>query len=101
MTERLCLQSGTRALLHLNVFRTQTEREKEHCFSTPSGAVSKGVPGGKNPGTLTMAERHETMRTLEELLGKNNLKDPEDIDALVELAEITGQIIRDERYPDI
>ena len=41
------------------------------------------------------------MRTLAELLGKNNLKDPEDIDALVELAEITGQIIRDERYPDI
>ena len=85
----------------MSVFRTQAEREKEHRSSTPSGSVSKEIPGGKNPGILTMAERHETMRTLEELLGKNNLKDPEDIDALLELAEITGQMIRDERYPDI
>ena len=41
------------------------------------------------------------MRSLEELLRENNLKDPEDIDALLELAEITGQMIRDERYSDI
>ena len=41
------------------------------------------------------------MRTLEELLKENNLKDPEDIDALLELAEITGGLIRGERYSDI
>lgn len=41
------------------------------------------------------------MRTLEELFRTNNLKNPEDIDALLELAEITGQLIRDERYSDI
>ncbi len=41
------------------------------------------------------------MRSLEELLRANNLKDPEDMDALLELAEITCQMIRDERYPDI
>lgn len=41
------------------------------------------------------------MRTPEELLRENNLKDPEDIDSLLELAEITFQMIRDERYSDI
>jgi len=41
------------------------------------------------------------MRTLEELLNKNNLEHPEDIDALLELVEITGQLIGDERYADI
>ena len=41
------------------------------------------------------------MRTPEELLRENNLKNPEDIDALLELAEITGRMIREERYPDI
>jgi len=41
------------------------------------------------------------MRSLEELLRENNLKDPDDIDALVELAEIEGELIRDERYSDI
>ena len=41
------------------------------------------------------------MRTLEELLKENNLKDPEDINALLELAEITGQLVCDERYADI
>jgi len=41
------------------------------------------------------------MRTLEELLKENNLKDPEDINALLELAEITGQLVCDERYVDI
>ena len=30
------------------------------------------------------------MRSLEELFRKNNLKDPDDIDALLELAEIVG-----------
>ena len=54
----------------MSVFRTQAEREKGHRFSTPSGSVSKEIPGGKNPGILTMAERHETMRTPEELIGK-------------------------------
>ena len=41
------------------------------------------------------------MRSLEELLRENNLKDPEDIDALLELAEITGGLICNERYSDI
>ena len=41
------------------------------------------------------------MRSLEELLRVNNLKNPEDIDALLELAEITGQMIHEERYSDI
>lgn len=41
------------------------------------------------------------MRPLEELLRDNNLKDPEDIGALLELAEITRRLIRDERYPDM
>ena len=38
------------------------------------------------------------MRSLEELLRENNLKDPEDIGVLLELAEITGSLIRDEQY---
>ena len=41
------------------------------------------------------------MRTLEELLKENRLKDPEDIDALVELAEITGLLIQKEQYEDL
>ena len=41
------------------------------------------------------------MRSLDELLRENSLKDPEDIDALLELAEITRQMIRDELYSDI
>ena len=41
------------------------------------------------------------MRSLEELVRENNLKDPEDIDALLELADITAGLIRDERYSDI
>ncbi len=48
-----------------------------------------------------MTERLWTMRSLEEMLTDNNLKDPEDIDALVELAEITDQLIRGEGYPEI
>ena len=46
-------------------------------------------------------ERKAIMRSLEELLRENDLKDPENIDSLLELADITGQMIRDERYPDI
>ncbi len=41
------------------------------------------------------------MRSLEELFRENNLNDPEDMDALLELAEITGQIILDQQYSDI
>ena len=41
------------------------------------------------------------MRSLEELIRENNLKDPEDIGALLELAEIMGGLICDERYSDI
>ena len=41
------------------------------------------------------------MRSLEEMLRENNLGNPDDIDALPELAEIVGVLIRDERYPDI
>ena len=48
-----------------------------------------------------MAERQETMRSVDELLKKNNLADPDDIDALLELAEITRQAISTERYHDI
>ena len=48
-----------------------------------------------------LTERYETMRSLEELLIENNLRDPEDIDALVELAEITGRLISDESCSDI
>ena len=68
------------------------------CFSS----VSKGVPG-KTPGMnkASPAERHETMRSLDELFRKNNLKDPEDIDALLELADMVSLLIHGERYPDI
>ena len=41
------------------------------------------------------------MRSLEELLRVNNLNNPDDIDALLELAEITGLMIREERYSAI
>lgn len=41
------------------------------------------------------------MRTLEELMRTNNLANPDDIDALLELAEITGRLIDDEQYPEI
>ena len=47
------------------------------------------------------AEREKTMRTLEELLKENNLKDPEDVDALLELADVTGELIGQERYSDL
>ena len=41
------------------------------------------------------------MRTLEDLLSENNLSNPEDIDSLLELADITRRLIRDERYSGI
>jgi len=41
------------------------------------------------------------MKTLQEFLCNNNLKDPEDIDALLETAEITRQLICDGKYSDI
>ena len=41
------------------------------------------------------------MRSLEEMLRENNPENPDDIDALPELAEIVGVLIRDGRYPDI
>ncbi len=41
------------------------------------------------------------MRSLEELFRENNLKDPDDIDALLELAEITGKLISDEQYSNM
>ena len=41
------------------------------------------------------------MRSLEEMLRENNPENPDDIDALPELAEIVGVLIRDERYPNI
>jgi hypothetical protein len=41
------------------------------------------------------------MRSLDELLNENNLKDPDDIDALLELAEIMGKLIGDEQYSDM
>lgn len=41
------------------------------------------------------------MKTLQEFLCNNNLKDPEDIDALLEAAEITRQLICDGMYSDI
>ena len=41
------------------------------------------------------------MRSLDELLKENNLKDPDDIDALLELAEIMGKLIGDEQYSDM
>ena len=45
--------------------------------------------------------KHKTMRTLEELLKENALADPDDLDALLELAEITGRMICDERYTEL
>ena len=41
------------------------------------------------------------MRTLEELFRNNNLSDPDDIDALLEVAEITRYLVREELCPDI
>ena len=41
------------------------------------------------------------MRSLNELLAENRLKDPDDIEVLLELAETTGELIRGERYPDL
>ena len=41
------------------------------------------------------------MRSLEELLRANHLDDPEDVDALLELAEITEEMIRNENYPGL
>jgi hypothetical protein len=41
------------------------------------------------------------MRSLKELLKENNLKDPEDIDALLELADIAGQLFCEEKYADM
>lgn len=41
------------------------------------------------------------MKTLEEFFRNNNLKDPEDIDSLLEAAEITRQLIGDKRYSDV
>lgn len=41
------------------------------------------------------------MRSLEDLLNENNLSDSSDIDALLELAEITREVIHGERYTDI
>ena len=41
------------------------------------------------------------MRSLEELFRENNLQDPDDIDALLDLADTVGGLIRDERYSDI
>ena len=63
-------------------------------------SVSTGIPE-KTRNKPASNERDETMRSLEEMLTDNNLKDPEDIDALVELAEITDQLIRGEGYPEI
>ena len=64
-------------------------------------SVSTGVPGNTARSILKKTEGEETMRTPEELLRTNNLNNPEDIDALLELAEITGQMIREKRYPEI
>ena len=50
---------------------------------------------------ITLTGRQETMRSFEELLKENNLADPDDIDALLELAEITRQMIGAERYDEI
>ena len=41
------------------------------------------------------------MRSVEDLVNENNLSDPDDIDALLELAEITRQVISAGRYADI
>ena len=52
-------------------------------------------------GALTLTERRGIMRSLEDLLNENNLSDSSDIDALLELAEITRQAISGECYTDI
>ena len=41
------------------------------------------------------------MKSLQEFLCNNSLKDPEDIDALLEAAEITRQLISDGKYSDL
>ena len=41
------------------------------------------------------------MRSLEELIRENNLKDTDNIEALLELADMTGGLICNERYSDI
>ena len=41
------------------------------------------------------------MRSLEELFRENNLKDPDNIDALLELAEMMNGLICDKRYSNI
>lgn len=41
------------------------------------------------------------MKTFEELYKNNNLQDPEDTDALLEIAEITRRLICDKNYLDI
>ena len=41
------------------------------------------------------------MKSLEDLLHENNLSDPGDMDALLDLAEVTRQVICAERYADI
>ena len=53
------------------------------------------IQGG---GALTLTERRGIMRSLEDLLNENNLSDSSDIDALLELAEITRQAISGECY---
>ena len=41
-------------------------------------------------GKTALTERQEIMRSVDELLNKNNLADSDDIDALLELAERHG-----------
>ena len=41
------------------------------------------------------------MRSPEELISANNLKDPEDVEALLELADVTGRLIRDQEYSNL
>ena len=53
------------------------------------------------PGSGGIGKGRRTMRSLEELISANNLKDPEDVDALLELADVTGQLIRDQEYSDL
>ena len=48
-----------------------------------------------------MSEGREGMRSVEELIHENNLSDPGDLDALLELAEITRRAIRAGRCADI
>ena len=44
--------------------------------------------------------RDRSLETLEEYLKNDPLRDPEDIDALLALAELTRELIRDERDLD-